>query len=59
MEVERIANRALVGGTIHDVIYIEGRPGGPNNDCVQLKMTSGVVVNIDAYSGGSIYVTRG
>lgn len=56
MEAERAALLALLTEQIVSTQTIEGSPGGPNNDCLELRLGSGRVVTVDAYSGGDIHV---
>jgi hypothetical protein len=51
------ARTALKGRAIAAVSVAEGRPAGPNNDCLTLRLDDGSKLQVDAYSGGDIYVT--
>lgn len=57
MNIEPGARKALLESPIVGVRTVEGRPGGANNDCVTLELEDGRRVEVDAYSGGDIYVT--
>lgn len=57
MNIEPKARTALLESPVVGVRTVEGRPGGPNNDCLTLTLEDGRRVEVDAYSGGDIYVT--
>jgi hypothetical protein len=57
MNIEPDARKALLEFPIVGVRTVEGRPGGPNNDCVTLTLEDGRKIDVDAYSGGNMYVT--
>lgn len=61
MKATRAAIKALKEHRITGVKVIEGRPGGPNNDRLDLKLDDGRVVRIDSYAhyGMTVKMARG
>lgn len=56
-EVTPQARRALTSlPTVLGFDLIEGRPGGPNNDAILIRMEEGPDIKINAYSGGTMLI---
>jgi hypothetical protein len=52
------ARRALTTSqTILGFELIEGKPGGPNNNAIRIKLQNGITVTVNAYSGGEMIIT--
>lgn len=52
-----LIRKCIEGSTITKIEAVEGRPGGANNDCLTITLDGGLVLRVDAYSGGDMYVT--